>query len=280
MRNVKDNSAQGRWAASGCHSGTASLQESFFLPKSLYKQNNRNQHTHPGEPVTETGVEGDIGSKIVGQIDGATHIARNWLINLAIRIDGGGEAAVGDAQDPPAIFHCAHARHEQMLLRSGRFAEPAVVRNVYEKVCASLGELANFARIDRFIANEHAEFIAAGKLTDRRDSSFVKTANLIGNALHHAVNQGKRLVLSKRNEVALIVDEDSLSLRVDEYGAVVRRLAHVAGEQFFGFPFHDPRQKRMPGTNSQAGGKLRELVILPRKWRGSFRPDNQIGMMR
>src|SRR5258708_24404580 len=35
MRNVKENSARGRCAALDLHSGTANLQESFSLPKSL-----------------------------------------------------------------------------------------------------------------------------------------------------------------------------------------------------------------------------------------------------
>src|SRR5882724_2543096 len=78
----------------------------------------------------------------------------------------------------------------------------------------------------------------------------------------------------------LVIDEDLLTLRIDQQGAVVWRASDVAGRKLFSFPFDDAGKKPMSSANGEARSALGKLIVLPGKGRGRFGPDNQIGTVR
>src|SRR6266550_3259666 len=104
-----------------------------------------------------------------------------------------------------------------MLFRCSRFSEPSVIRNVDEEIRTFCRKLADLSRINRLVADVHAELIIVWERADRRGGSFVKAADFARDALHDAVNQRKRFIFSKRHQVPLVVYKGFLPLGVDEY---------------------------------------------------------------
>src|SRR5262249_5139723 len=155
--------------------------------------------------------------------------------------------------------------HPQMLLGSGRPAKPAVVRNVDEQIRTIRREVADFAGIDGFVADENAKRVAVLQFSNgvcRR--ALVETADLFGNAPHHLRNQRKRFVLAERNEMNLVVHEKPLSVRIEKQRTVVRnigpRLVRISSK--CGTPFDGARNKRSVKLLCERRREFGELSVL------------------
>ena len=72
-------------------------------------------------------------------------MARKARNDSAIRIDGGGEAGVGIAQQPAIVFDGTHAGLVQVLGPCAGVAVPAVVGNIDEDLGAVGGKLTDFS---------------------------------------------------------------------------------------------------------------------------------------
>src|SRR3989442_15919510 len=83
--------------------------------------------------------------------------------------------------------------------------------------------MATFAGISRHIADENAYFFFKQKTAYEISIPFVKTTDFVRHTRHYAVNQGKRFVLPERNEMNFIVNENALTLSVEEQRAVIWR---------------------------------------------------------
>ena len=81
-----------------------------------------------------------------------------------------------------------------------------------EKIGAIGGKFANFAGIDRFVANKHTELVTIGENADRGDSSLVKAADFVGDALHYPMDEREWLILAERDEMAFVVGENFFCL--------------------------------------------------------------------
>ncbi len=81
------------------------------------------------------------------------------------------------------IFNRADAGHQEMLLRRGGAAEPAVIRNIYQKIGAIGGKVANFIRENGFITNKYAERIPARKRREAASLAFAEAADFIGDMI-------------------------------------------------------------------------------------------------
>ena len=87
-------------------------------------------------------------------------MARNALADAAIGIDDGGDAVVGVAQKPAAVFDGAHAGHVQVLPGRAGVAVPAIVADVDEDLGAELREVADFVGEDGLVTDEDAVAVA------------------------------------------------------------------------------------------------------------------------
>ena len=87
-------------------------------------------------------------------------MAGNALPHAAIGIDDRGDAVVGVAQNPAAVFDGPHARHVQVLPGRAGVAVPAVVADVDQHLGAQLRELAHLVGKDRLVADEDAVAMA------------------------------------------------------------------------------------------------------------------------
>ena len=193
-----------------------------------------------------------VGAKIVRKIDGGADIREKRLEDAAVRVDGDGEAVVGSTHDPAAVLDGAHADHAQMLLGGSGTAEPAVIRNVEEELCATGGETAHFARVDCFITDKDTKGMSMGKLAHDVLVSFVEAANVAGYTGDDAVDQRERHIFAKGNEMDLVVDEDTLALRVKEQGAVVGEKSarrDNVGWVYCWLPLDGPYEEWMAETN-------------------------------
>src|SRR5256885_1016187 len=138
-----------------------------------------------------------------------------------------------------------------MLLGGGGAPEPSVIGNVDVKLSAIGSEAANFSRIDSLVANKCAERESAREMPNGILRALAKAADFAGDAGHHAMNQGKRLVLAKGHEVNLVIGKDVLALRIHQNRAVigdlqvVRSLSRSIGEWF---PLDYSHEKRMLKT--------------------------------
>src|SRR5262249_37140346 len=74
--------------------------------------------------------------------------------NLAQRTDRSSDARVGGSEQPASILDCPHARHVQVLSRSARLAEPAVVGDIHEQLGSVSHKSQYLIRKDRFVADE------------------------------------------------------------------------------------------------------------------------------
>ncbi len=96
----------------------------------------------------------------------STCVAGNALADAAVGIDGRGDAVVGVAQNPAAVFDGPHARHVQVLPGRAGVAVPAVVADVDEHLGAEPRELADLVGKDRFVADEDAVAMATFRAED------------------------------------------------------------------------------------------------------------------
>src|ERR1035437_6942488 len=116
--------------------------------------------TKPCEDVAVRGVEGDVVAEAVsgGQCIGL--VAGNALAHAAVGVDGRGDAVVGVAENPAAVFDGTHARHIQVLPRGAGVAVPSVIADVDEDLCAETRELPHLVGEDGFIADENSVAMA------------------------------------------------------------------------------------------------------------------------
>ena len=105
-------------------------------------------------------VEGDVVAESVLGGKSVNLVARDALAYPAVRVDGCGDAVVGGAQKPAAIFDGAHASHVEVLPGGAGVAVPAVVADVDQNFSAELGEVADLVGEDRFVADEDAVAMA------------------------------------------------------------------------------------------------------------------------
>ena len=106
------------------------------------------------------GVEGDVVAEAVLGGECVLLMAGNALADAAIGVDCRGDAVVGVAKNPAAIFDGTHARHVEMLPGRAGIAVPGVVADVDENFGAELGEVADFVGEDCFVADEDAVAMA------------------------------------------------------------------------------------------------------------------------
>src|SRR5450755_4028337 len=107
-------------------------------------------------------VEGGYVGQGVGRPQDGADFARDGGHDSSVRVDGGGDAGVGVAQQPAFIFDGPHAGLLQVLGVGAAVAVPAVIGNIDEDLRAVGGELADFVGKNGFVADEHAELVAAG----------------------------------------------------------------------------------------------------------------------
>ena len=79
-----------------------------------------------------------------------------------------GDAGVGVAEHPAAIFDGAHAGHVEVLPGRAGVAVPAVVADVDQDLGAVEGELADFVGEDGLVADEDAVAVAWPLADSRR----------------------------------------------------------------------------------------------------------------
>src|SRR5438876_12128086 len=107
-----------------------------------------------------------------------------------------------------------------MLFGGGGSPEPPVIGNVEEQLRSTCGKAAQFAGIDSFVTDKHAEGIPVRKLDNNVLVSFVEAAHVAGDASDHAMDRGKRLVLAEGKKMDLVIYESTLALSVKKESAV------------------------------------------------------------
>src|SRR5579859_1059841 len=146
------------------------------------------------------GVEGLGGNNSVGRQQAGALLARGLRHNASVRINAGGNAGIGVAQDPAIIFNSPHSRHVQVLAGSAMLAVPSVVGDVDEHLRAIDRELPDFLGENRFIADKNSYSLVAGGEDGARGSR-AKIAYLTGQFIGKAENELVRNVFPKWDEM-------------------------------------------------------------------------------
>src|SRR5262249_62410709 len=110
-----------------------------------------------GTPVAKGGEKRHCGRKFESHIRARPDMARHSQKDGFVRVNRSGQAAIGIADEPAAIFNGPHTRNAQMLFRSGGAAKPAVVGDIDEQLRAVSGEVADLVRVDRLVNDGYAE---------------------------------------------------------------------------------------------------------------------------
>ena len=90
------------------------------------------------------------------RFEGVANVDRSGLGDASERVYDRGDAAVGGAENPAAVFDGAHPHHPEMLESGAGVAKPSVVRNVDEDIGAGFGEEADLIGEDGFVADKGA----------------------------------------------------------------------------------------------------------------------------
>src|SRR6185369_12670623 len=102
------------------------LSESTFLEEPVGEESHQHDGGgEDGEPVAPAGVDGAVGDEAEAGVGRGLDMQRERAAKASGGVDGGGDAVVGGAQDPAAVFGGAHAHDAEMLLARGALAEPA-----------------------------------------------------------------------------------------------------------------------------------------------------------
>src|SRR5579883_3495993 len=189
-----------------------------------------NYRTQAGEPIAVFRIEGRYAGEGVRSGECGASFARQAGHHAAVGVDGGGEAGVGVAQQPPAVLDGAHAGLVQMLRPGSGIAVPAIVGDVDEDLRALCRQLADFVGEDRFVADEDAKLLGSGPERGARGAAR-KVADSLGQASGESEDGGERDILAERHEVDLAVTAVPGAGGTDEGGGVVDGLRIVDAER-------------------------------------------------
>ncbi len=145
-RNLDSSGARGQRFAEEPQSFDRDWTLRHCIRASLKRERTKREggdQARPREPVAVAGVERRFPDVGIVHGSGGFLVGRQGFGDVAGGVDHGGDAVVGGAENPAAIFGGAHADQQQVLLARGAVAEVAVIREVHQKLGAVAGELAD-----------------------------------------------------------------------------------------------------------------------------------------
>ncbi len=183
----------------------------------------------------------------------------------ARRVDGGGDAVIGRAQNPTPVLGRAHTHQQQMLLARRTAAEVAVVRQIHQHLGAFSGEPAHQIRERRFVTDEDAGG-ARGRLGHRQTLTRSEVAGLLRDAVHPT--EERRNVLAERHQIHLVVAARKVAALIQQNRGVERRAGTVVS-----YRAEDQAGRSSPRQLRHQLAHLRIFVVVDRH--RHFRPQDQ-----
>src|SRR5438105_11945711 len=134
----------------------------------------------------------------------AADVARRFVHQPSIRVNGSRNAAVGGAQHPPVVLDGAHTGHIQVLARSSAFAVPTVIGDVHQHFGSALREETDLLGKDRFVTDEYSHLVAI-----EIEDCPLSARSEIPNVLSDLASKGKETleghIFAERHQMDLVV---------------------------------------------------------------------------
>src|SRR5215469_1324117 len=176
---------------------------------------NGREQAAPREPIAGRSVKSQAVAVVVFRQRRTNLVHRKAQRDAAERIDHSSNPVVGDAQQPAAILDCPHPRNFEMLLARRAMSEVAVVRDIHQRLRATLYELADLVWKHRLIADERADaMLGSGENYDAVAGNEI--ADLPADTSHPA--KKRRHEFTERNEMDFVVTIDQVAVGREHYG--------------------------------------------------------------